>query len=53
MMITRRDQSSGEITVTAKDFTAHVTEASVRILIDDAVVHESGNQTRSLRRGAR
>jgi hypothetical protein len=44
-MVTKRDPSSGEITVTAKDFTVHVTETGVRILIDDAVVHEwSPNQ---------
>ena len=44
-MVTRRDPSSGEITVTAKDFTVHVTEAGVRILVGDAIVQEwSPNQ---------
>jgi hypothetical protein len=39
-MITHRYPPTGEITVTAKDFTVRVTEEGVRILIEDAVVHE-------------
>jgi hypothetical protein len=39
-MITRRDPKSGEVTVTALEFSVLVSEGSVRILIDDAVVQE-------------
>ncbi len=47
MITTKRDPPTGEITVMAKDFTVHVTETGLRILIDDAVVHEwSPNEKR-------
>ena len=45
-MITHRDPPSGEITVTAKEFTVHVTEVGVRILVDNVFVHEWSKNTK-------
>jgi|ERR1700680_3333636 len=39
-MITRRDPKTGEIAVTARTFSVAISEGSVRILVDDSVVHE-------------
>lgn len=39
-MITHRDPKTGEITVTAREFSVLVTKVGVRILIDGTVVHE-------------
>jgi hypothetical protein len=39
-METRRNNTTGEVTVEAKDFAAVISEAGVQIRIADTVVHE-------------
>jgi hypothetical protein len=46
-MITHRDPKSGEVTVTAREFSVLVSEETVRILVGGAVVHQwSANENR-------